>query len=254
MPISLPSPVWITRSMSGTGQFARLGAKSWKVTRMLPWASRSAMAVTSSPAQAGMGPFASGIPSPAANWSAPPATMLVGSISPDDRRLAYKRTARAGKIKLWEVATGRECRTFSRYKPFHSADISPNGRFMVTAGNDGIRIWDLTAAKEYERELAHLDRGPCSSAHFHPDGGSLITSESTGLYRRPILPDSRAGHCALRIGPPQLLAGRKRRTERFSARTAGGRGGPAPGLPAIRRFRTGESGSATSARKPWWGW
>jgi WD40 repeat protein/tetratricopeptide (TPR) repeat protein len=125
--------------------------------------------------------------------------------SPDDRRLAYKRTARAGKIKFWEVPGGHECRTFSRYKPFDSADISPKGRLMVTAGKDGIRIWDLTAAKECEREIVHLKRGPCASAHFHSDGESLITSESTGLYRWPILPDPRAGRGTIKIGPPQLL-------------------------------------------------
>jgi len=49
-------------------------------------------------------------------------------------------------------------------------------------------------------ELAHLKTGNWGAARFHPDGQSLITNSSWGLYRWPIQPaGGRAAGRALRV-------------------------------------------------------
>ena len=109
----------------------------------------------------------------------------------------------------WQVATGRECRTFhGRKKPPKWVTISPNGRFrgrlMASVGDDGVQLWDLAATREGDKLLATLPVGESMAVHFDPKGESLITdSKSAGLQRWPITPDPETG--GLRIGPPQSL-------------------------------------------------
>jgi eukaryotic-like serine/threonine-protein kinase len=103
----------------------------------------------------------------------------------------------------WQVATGRECRTFHSPKELKWVAISPRGRLMASASADGVRLWDLAAAREGDKELATLPVGVCARARFDPKGESLITDGSVGLQRWPITPDPQTG--GLQIGPPQSL-------------------------------------------------
>jgi serine/threonine protein kinase/WD40 repeat protein len=121
---------------------------------------------------------------------------------PDDRQLAYAQDAEVG---LWEVATGRECRTFRAAAeegtgPW-SVAISPQGRLMASASDDGARLWDLATG----RELAHLPVGKSRSALFDPAGRSLLTYGQHGLHRWPI--DADPPGDGVRIGPPVTLSG-----------------------------------------------
>ena len=129
--------------------------------------------------------------------------------APDDRRLAF---VVGGKIGVWDVATGAECRTLhpgmlgNRAERrdatgVPAADVSPDGRLVATCGGDGVRLWEADTG----RELAHLKAGVCETVLFHPDGQSLISSGKWGLYRWPIRPDPERGPDAIRVGPPELL-------------------------------------------------
>src|SRR5262249_38991840 len=84
-------------------------------------------------------------------------------------------------------------------------DLSPRGRLMASAGGDGVRLWDLAAPSESEKELATLPVGLGARARFDPKGESLITDgiRGAGLQRWPIAPDPETG--GLRIGPPQSV-------------------------------------------------
>src|SRR5262249_43297053 len=112
---------------------------------------------------------------------------------PDDRMVDYG----------WQVATGRECRTFHGPKDLKWVALSPRGRLMASAGGGGVRLWDLAAPREGEKELATLPVGLGARARFDPKGESLITDGGAGLQRWPIAPDPETG--GLRIGPPQAL-------------------------------------------------
>jgi serine/threonine protein kinase/WD40 repeat protein/tetratricopeptide (TPR) repeat protein len=106
----------------------------------------------------------------------------------------------------WQVAAGRECRTFHGRTLLHWVAICPRGpfggRLMASASDDGVRLWDLAATREGDKELATLPVGSCGRVHFDPNGESLITDGKVGLQRWPVVPDPQGG---LQIGPPQSL-------------------------------------------------
>jgi WD40 repeat protein len=137
--------------------------------------------------------------------------------SPDDRLLGFVLPGTG--VELREVASSRECRTLfshqggailwgvdfspdGRLMASASASDDPDGRLMASASDDGVRLWDVAAA----REVARLPTNGSRSAIFHPDGKSLITTGSTGLYRWRIEPDPTAATGGIRISPPQILA------------------------------------------------
>ena len=55
------------------------------------------------------------------------------------------RTAR-----LWDLATGRELRTFSGHrKPIWSVAFTPDGKHALSAGYDeGVKVWDVATGRE----------------------------------------------------------------------------------------------------------
>ena len=118
---------------------------------------------------------------------------LFGVFGPDDQELDHG----------WHVATGRECRTFHDHVSLKWLAVSPRGRLLASASADGVRLWDLAATCEGDKELATLPVGRCDRVCFDPAGESLITDGSSGLQRWPIAPDPQTGD--LRVGPPQSL-------------------------------------------------
>jgi eukaryotic-like serine/threonine-protein kinase len=122
--------------------------------------------------------------------------------SRDDRLLAGD--VEGTRVRLWEVAAGTECRAFhghGGHKGPWGVDLSPDRRLMASAGNDGVRLWDLLAGKE----VGLLPVGASDTALFHPDGRSLITRGSRGLHSWPIAPAPGTAGGALRVGPPRPL-------------------------------------------------
>ena len=135
--------------------------------------------------------------------------MVLGCFSPDGRRLGFSV---AGKVGVWDVAVATEARTLhpgmlgnrsevQDASVVLAADVSPDGRLVATADNDGIRLWEADTG----RGLAHLKAGYCETVLFHPDGESLVSSSRWGLYRWPIRPDPDRGPDAIQVGTPELL-------------------------------------------------
>jgi WD40 repeat protein len=127
----------------------------------------------------------------------------------DDRFLFPGRDG--PKTWFWEVSTGPGCQKFFGHKHKREfdldADIAPSGplkgRLMASAGEDGFRLWHLWAGKEWQKLITFLPRFNAHSTVFHPDGRSLITSCSAGIFSWPLKLD--ADGTTLHMGPARRL-------------------------------------------------
>jgi WD40 repeat protein len=77
-------------------------------------------------------------------------------------------------VKLWDVATGRELRTFSD----HSDDVtsvafSPDGTMLASGSNDNsVKLRDVATGRELRTLQTHAD---VSSVSFSADGAILVS-------------------------------------------------------------------------------
>ena len=61
--------------------------------------------------------------------------------------------------------------------PVFGADISPDGRFLVSGGMDGVvRLWDAESGAEIRSFLGHTER--VSACTFSPDGSRILSTSS----------------------------------------------------------------------------
>ncbi len=87
-------------------------------------------------------------------------------------------------LQIWEVADGREFRSFSgdplrRKKSPYGGSVSPDGRLLAMGSDDGTMIWDMATGAE----LAYLRTGTTWHVLFHTSGDLLTSSRNTGLMR-----------------------------------------------------------------------
>jgi RNA polymerase sigma factor (sigma-70 family) len=107
-----------------------------------------------------------------------------------DRRTLLTVDHRDGKVRLWDVATGKEQRSFKvlraneagmRHHVWHAV-LSPDGRTLaVTYQPSGrgffsqraVRLWDVATGKELHDLTGHFDYVVMA---FSPDGRTLVTA------------------------------------------------------------------------------
>ncbi len=115
--------------------------------------------------------------------------------SPDGKFIATG--SRDNSVKLWEVATGREIRTFTGHlSTVNTIAFDPTGKLMATGSSDmSIILWEVATGKEMLRITEHNDR--VTSLDFSTDGLELAsggtgrkaytwnvaTGEKTGEYK-----------------------------------------------------------------------
>jgi WD40 repeat protein len=124
--------------------------------------------------------------------------------APDDRQLAVATDATGAM--LCDVASPGECLELgdARFHPGWEGggQFSADGRLLATAGDDGVRIWDVQA----RQSILFLALGPSRSALFLPEGGGLITARTWGAVERwPLL--SRPPDGPLKLGPAEGVGG-----------------------------------------------
>jgi len=84
------------------------------------------------------------------------------------------RHTRAYTLKLWDLATVKEIRTFTGAGWVNSVAFSPDGRTALSGSDDStLKLWDLTTGNKIRTFAGHRDR-VCSLA-FSPDGRTALS-------------------------------------------------------------------------------
>jgi WD40 repeat protein/Flp pilus assembly protein TadD len=95
--------------------------------------------------------------------------------SPNGDRLATVSTDRS--VRIWDAATGKPtARPLAHRTPITLAQFSANGRWLITAANDGVRLWEA-ATGELVSPLLRQDEGsrPVTFMSLGKDG-RLVTA------------------------------------------------------------------------------
>ncbi|MCL2443636.1 MAG: caspase family protein [Treponema sp.] len=86
-------------------------------------------------------------------------------------------------IKLWDVDTGRELRTFAGYSNgIRAAAFSPDGKQIISCSGGAITLWDVATGKEIRTIIGHENNDVFSVA-FSPDGRHFISGSTNNTIR-----------------------------------------------------------------------
>lgn len=86
-------------------------------------------------------------------------------------------------VKLWEVSTGKEVRTFHGHsKAVSSIAFSPDGRRALSGSSDGtIKVWDLSNGTEIATLSGHKNK--VTSVSFIQDGAQALSGSRDGTFK-----------------------------------------------------------------------
>jgi WD40 repeat protein len=96
-------------------------------------------------------------------------------------------TCLSGEAELWNARTGDRVQGFKHGEFVEAAALSPDGRHLATAGNDIVKLWDLSGADPQPRELRHVD---VERVAFSADSQQLLSEGDgeTTLWRIADIP------------------------------------------------------------------
>ncbi|MGD8776364.1 MAG: caspase family protein [Syntrophobacterales bacterium] len=94
-----------------------------------------------------------------------------GAISADGRYLLSGSLDTT--MKLWEISTGREIRTFKGHpESVNSVAFSPDGQFALSGSGKAVRLWDVFTGRSIRTFAGHPDT--VKSVSFSPDGRLVL--------------------------------------------------------------------------------
>ncbi|MDP2854179.1 MAG: caspase family protein [Smithellaceae bacterium] len=103
------------------------------------------------------------------------------AFSPDGRHAV---SGSWGKIiTLWDIATGREIRSFTGHKErINAVAFSPDGNQILSAARDNtLKLWNVATGREIRTFTGHI--GEINSTTFSRDAKRLISGGSDGTIR-----------------------------------------------------------------------
>jgi len=87
-----------------------------------------------------------------------------------------------GFIRLWDIVTGREIRTYRHEDPVRSVYLTADGRRFLSASHDGlVRLWDVESGKEIRRYAGH--RAGVLSVAFVAGDHEAVSGGTDGTVR-----------------------------------------------------------------------
>ena len=106
------------------------------------------------------------------------------AFSPDGGRLV-SASYYDGTVRLWDVEAGCELRTLGGHAAVEGLAFRPDGKRVVSAGRQGLKVWDATADEEESRrrDAAWAFAGRPGDVHgvaFSPRGDRLVSASWDG--------------------------------------------------------------------------
>ena len=98
------------------------------------------------------------------------------AVAPDGRHVV---SGSAAGLKLWDLATGALVRSFEGSKgPVKAMAYSPDGRFLVSGGSDGVlRLWDIDTGRDV---VALVGGGDGGALALTPSGFFAMDDDNKG--------------------------------------------------------------------------
>src|SRR5262249_27244305 len=90
---------------------------------------------------------------------------------------------RGGEVKLWDLATGHERRSWSAYPAsVQAVAFSPDGQHLATASlDDTIQLWDVATGRR--RDALRCQALGAHALAFAPDGQALASTGCDGTVK-----------------------------------------------------------------------
>jgi len=108
--------------------------------------------------------------------------------SPDGRYLLFgpgqpldEETEPDFALRLWEIESGEEIHRYDGHiAPIHAADFSPDGKTIVSGGEDNtVFWWQVESGGQINSYQMSTEGGTIEYIAFHPDGNSVAVQHST---------------------------------------------------------------------------
>ena len=115
------------------------------------------------------------------------------SFSPDAKYVVAGGVGRAGEyVKFWDAESGRKLKQL-KHPAHHNAmnletvntvDISPDGKYALSGGGDGIiKLWDIASGEEIRAWKAHIGLAGVGSAQFTFDGKRILSAGADNIVK-----------------------------------------------------------------------
>jgi hypothetical protein len=106
------------------------------------------------------------------------------AFSPDGKyAISGTHTYRTGGgIKLWDISTGKEVRTFGDNNTSSAAKsvaFSPDGKYVLSGSLETPQLWDVTTGQEIRFFQGHSEAAQITSVAFSPDGKYALSGTDT---------------------------------------------------------------------------